>query len=123
LAGTLRTAPQETEPSGIFVVKSDADKEGYRWLVDVTPQGPRLDGATRFGTLTWYSHGSIPPRRMVKIFSSLAWSPDGKTLAFSCDMDPTGAFYVYTIPAQGGKPTRLDGTLSAWPNEIMWRPR
>ena len=122
LAGTLRAAPQESERSGIFVVKADGT-EPYRWLVDVTPNGPRLGGALRKGLMTWYAHGSAEPRRVVKTFCSLTWSPDGKTLAFSSDMDPSGAFYVYTISPEGGKPKRLDGTVSAWPNEIMWQPR
>jgi len=121
LAGMLRTAPQETERSGVFVVKADGTDK-YRWLVDVTPQGPRLGGATRLGPHTWYSHGSAQPRRVVKTFTSVAWSPDGKTLAFSSDMSPNGAFYLYTISPDGGEPHRLDGTISAWPNEIMWRP-
>ena len=122
LAGVLRTAPSESERSGIFVIKADG-KERYRWLVDVTPQGPRLGGATRMGLHTWYSHGSAQPRRVVKRFCSLAWSPDNKTLAFSSDMDPSGAFYVYTINAGGGDPQRLDRTTSAWPQQIMWRPQ
>ena len=75
------------------------------------------------GLNTWYSHGSAQPRRVVKTFSSLSWSPDGKTLAFSSDMDPTGAFYVYTIPAEGGSPIRLEATQSAWPNEVLWMPQ
>ena len=58
----------------------------------------------------------------MKTFTSLAWSPDGSTLAFSSDLDPSGAFYVYTISPRGGQPKRLDTTKSAWPNEIMWRP-
>jgi len=120
LAGTLRF--QETERSGIFIVKTDGTDK-YRWLVDVTPQGPRLGGAIRRGLVTWYSHGSARPRRVVKSFGSLAWSPDGKTLAFSSDMDPSGAFYIYTINPDGGNPNRLDGTKSAWPNQIMWLPR
>ena len=114
--------PGESERSGIFVVKADGTAD-YRWLVDVTPRGPRLGGAYRPGLNTWYSSGSAQPRRVVKTFESLTWSPDGKTLAFSSDMDPTGAFYVYTMPAEGGAPTRLDGTMSAWPNEVSWRPR
>ena len=122
LAGMLRTAPQETERSGIFVMKADGT-DTYRWLVDVTPQGPRLGGASRLGPHTWYSHGSAQPRRVVKSFSSLAWAPDGKTLAFSSDMDQSGAFCVYTIDPGGGNPQRLDRTRSAWPQKIMWRPR
>jgi Tol biopolymer transport system component len=122
LAGTLRTAPGESERSGLFVVKADGTAD-YRWLMDITPQGPRLGGAYRAGLMTWYSSGSAQPRRVVKTFQSLRWSPDGKTLAFSSDLDPSGAFYVYTIASEGGSPSRLDSTQSAWPNEIMWTPR
>ena len=121
LSGTLRTAPQETERSGVFIVKADGTDK-YRWLVDVTPQGPRLGGASSRGLVTWYSHGSARPRRVVKSFGSLAWSPDGETLAFSSDVEPSGAFYVYTVTPDGGRPKRLDATKSAWPNQIMWRP-
>jgi len=124
LAGTWRTAPQETERSGIFVAKADGtDESRYgKWLVDVSPQGPRLGGARRHGLMSWYSHGSAQPRRVVKTFASVAWSADAKTIAFSSDMDPSGAFYVYTIDPEGGAPQRLDETRSAWPNEVMWRP-
>ena len=120
LAGTLRTAPQETDRSGVFVVEADGS-EKYRWMVDVRPQGPRLGGAIRTGVPTWYSHGSAQPRRVMKTFDNLTWSPDGETLAFSSDMAEDGAFYVYTIPAKGGEPTRLPATKSAWPNEVMFR--
>ena len=125
LAGAWRTAPQETERSGIFVVKADGTDKGPhgKWLVDVTPQGPRLGGARRHGVMSWYSHGSARPSRVVKTFCSLAWSPDAKTLAFSSDMHESGAFYVYTIPAEGGNPTRIELARSAWRQEIMWRPR
>jgi len=119
-----RTAPQETERSGIFVVTADGtDTNRYgKWLVDVRPQGPRLGGAQRHGLLSWYSHGSAQPTRVIKTFCSLAWSPDGKNIAFSSDMDESGAFYIYTIPAEGGEPARLELTRSAWPQQIMWRP-
>ena len=125
LAGTWRTAPSETERSGIFVVKTDGtDESRYgQWLVDVTPQGPRMGGGQRSGLMSWYSHGSALPSRVVKTFVSLSWSPDGQTIAFSSDMDPSGAFYVYNIPAEGGEPTRIEITRSAWPQQIMWNPR
>jgi len=126
LAGSSRTAPNETERSGIFVIKVDGSSTGKgwfkgKWLVDVTPQGPRVGGGRRHGLMTWYTHGSAQPRRVVKTFTSLAWSPDSGTLAFSSDMDPSGAFHVYTIPADGGEPRRIDQTRSAWPNELAWR--
>ena len=125
LAGAWRTAPQETERSGIFVIKADGtDKDPHgKWLVDVAPRGPRLGGARRHGLMSWYSHGSARPRRVVKTFTSLAWSPDATTLAFSSDMDPSGAFYVYTIPVAGGEPTRIESARSAWRQQIMWRRR
>jgi Tol biopolymer transport system component len=71
--------------------------------------------------MTWYTHGSAQPRRVVKTFTSLAWSPDGRSVAFSSDIDPSGAFYVYTIPADGGEPWRIEQTRSAWPNQFAWR--
>lgn len=103
-----------------------ADKESSgRVLVNVSPQGPRLGGpiVSASGLQTWYSHGSVLPSRVPKTFTSLAWSPDGRTLAFSSDMGPSGAFYVYTISADGGEPRRVEGTRSAWPQQVMWRPR
>ena len=84
---------------------------------------PRLGGAQRHGLMTWYGHGSALPRRVVRTFTNLVWSPDGRTLAFSSDMDPSGAFCVYTVAAEGGPVRRLDVTKSAWPNQITWRPR
>ena len=124
LAGSFRTAPQETDHSGILVVKADGmnDESHGDFIVDVTPRGPRLAKAVRPGIPTWYSHGSAEPRRVMKTFTSLRWSPDGTTLAFSSDMDVSGAFYVYTVPAAGGRPVMLKATQSAWPNQIDWRP-
>ena len=120
LAGTMRTGPAEPERSGIFVVKPGERK--YRWLVDVSPVGPRLGGAQRHGLNAWYSHGSAQPRRAVKTFASLTWLPDGRAFSFSSDMDASGAFYIYTVPGDGGgKPTRLDATKSAWQNDYSWR--
>ena len=118
LAGTARTAPAETERSGVFLL--EPGQRSYRWLVEATPTGPRLGGARRKGLNTWYSHGSAQPRRVLKSFGSLAWAADGKTLAFSSDMDPNGAFHVYTVSTDGGEPERLEPSKSAWPNQISW---
>ncbi len=118
LAGTARTAPAETERSGVFLL--ELGQRGYRWLVEVKPTGPRLGGAQRQGLNTWYSHGSARPRRVVKSFGSLAWAADGKRLAFSSDMAPNGAFHVYTVSTDGGEPERMEASKSAWPNQISW---
>jgi len=134
LAAAWRNAPYCTDRSGITVMSADGSGEGGtnpkgrfmlgRDLVNVSPDGPRLRQVTYVGSVhTWYSHGSAQPRTVLKTFTSLAWSPDSKTLAFSSDMHPSGAFHVYTISADGGEPTRLGATVSAWPNQIMWRPR
>ena len=131
LAADWRDAPYCTDHSGIIVMNADGTGEGTigpngsfnlgRNLVDVTPQGPRLAQTTYAGPVhTWYSHGSAEPRRPLKVFSSLAWSPDGRTLAFSSDLSTNGTFYIYTIPTTGGDPTRLNSTLSAWPQKVAW---
>ena len=71
----------------------------------------------------WYSKGGASPRWIMKSFPSVRWSPDGSRLAFSSDMSDDGYFYVYTVPAAGGEPVRLDATRSAWPQQISWRPQ
>ncbi len=48
---------------------------------------------------------------------------DGTRLAFSSDMSADGYFYVYTISAEGGEPTRLDDTASAWLQDVAWCAR
>ena len=108
----------------IYGVPGDAEGEGQpgRILLEVAPQGPRMgaDGRREMG---WYSQGGALPSRAPKTFGSVSWSPDGRTLAFSSDMDSSGDFYVYTISAEGGEPRRVDPTRSAWPQDVMWRPR
>ncbi len=76
-----------------------------------------------FDLRTWYSHGSALPRRVLKRVHCLAWSPDGKALAFSSDMDPSGAYHVYVVSRDGGAPVKLAGTASAWPQQISWRAK
>jgi Tol biopolymer transport system component len=50
------------------------------------------------------------PTRITESFPSYwhGWSPDGKTLAFCGQRD--GAFGIFTIPAAGGKETRMTTT-------------
>jgi Tol biopolymer transport system component len=94
-----------------------------------SPPGPRQVFANELAARgdvhdlrTWYSHGSSIPRRVLKRVYALAWSPNGGALAFSSDMDPSGAFHVYIVSREGGTPQQLEGTASAWPQQISWRP-
>ena len=82
----------------------------------------------RPGFPSWYAFGSAAPASIGKRFYGLSWSPDGKALAFSSDLDPTGAFYVYILPIgiEGEKraePRQVPGSSSAWPQEVMWGTR
>ena len=126
LAGVSRVhgGSYGTERSGIFFVNLDGPY-WPTWICEAEPPlGPKIGGAPAPDMFTWYAHGSARPRRVIKSFHSLAWSPDSKTLAFSSDMDPTGAFYVYTVLVQkNAKPERIDSSKSAWPQRVMWKPR
>jgi len=44
---------------------------------------------------------------------SIAWSPDGKTIAFHADRDGNEFNQIYTLPVNGGWPTALTDTLDA----------
>ncbi len=68
-------------------------------LVSVSSVKPHPGGGRyRTASASWYSHGGQTPGWIAKRFYGLSWSPDGKSLAFSSDMDDYGAFYVYTVP-------------------------
>ena len=125
LAGTSRVhgGAYGTERSGIFFVNLDGPY-WPTWIHEAgPPAGPRIGGAPPPDMLTWYAHGSARPRRVLKSFTSLTWSADSRTLAFSSDLDPSGAFHIYTVPAeQGAAPRRIDRSRSAWPQQVMWRP-
>ena len=75
------------------------------------------------GYPSWYAFGSAAPATILKQFYGLSWSPDGKKLAFSSDMDKTGAFFVYVMPIAtktAGKPVKVPDSSSAWPQQVMW---
>ncbi len=67
-------------------------------LVDASGIRPHPGGG-RTGFPSWYGFGSQSPHWVVKLFGGLSWSPDGKSVAFSSDMDSSGGFYTYTVPA------------------------
>jgi len=117
IAGVFRGGYMERDDAGIFTINLDG--ADYQQIVSRDAIRPH-PGSGRTPVPSWYSSGGASPRWVVRTFQGLSLSPDGKTLAFSCDMDD-GMFYVYTVPADGGAPVRLDDTASAWPQEVVWR--
>jgi TolB protein len=128
---------QKPDDTGVFLVDVDSYAPGFNvWglVGGLKEEKNRLASAPSVRSYSadpprdwtrasWYSKGGGSPRWVVKTFSSVKWSPDGKQVAFSSDMSEDGYFYVYLAPAAGGgKPKRLDATRSAWPNQIDWRP-
>ena len=92
----------------------------YAGMVRPHPGG---DAFFKPGFPSWYAFGSAAPAWIVKQFYGLSWSPDGKKLAFSSDMDETGAFFVYVVPMgtkTAGKPVKVPDSSSAWPQQVMW---
>ncbi len=128
IAGEFR-GPQETEYAGIFVTDAHTPRghlargDDEHKLVDVPALRPYSSRSREYPSPTWYSLGGSSPRWVVKTLGSVCWSPDGTRLAFSSDMGEDGYFYIYTIPATGGEPTRLDNTRSAWLQQVTWCPR
>ena len=52
---------------------------------------------------------------------SVAWSPDGATIAYLSDAD--GEYQIYTMPADGSEePTRLTDVSEAWITSMRWSP-
>ncbi|GAG11026.1 unnamed protein product [marine sediment metagenome] len=75
-------------------------------------------------TPTLYSHGGGSPRWALKTIDSLCWSPDGKYLAFSADLDRPGEFYIYLMETRGKKaPVALPDTRSVWIQQVRWQPQ
>ena len=60
----------------------------------------------------WYLNGDASDPFILRTFKDLSWSPDGQTVAFRSNMDPSGYDFFYTVPVGGGDATRLDHTLS-----------
>lgn len=119
-AGVFRG--QERDNCGIFTI--NADETGKRTLVDTHATRPYSASSRGRGpSPSWYSLGSASPRWVVKTFGGVCWSPDGTRLAFSSDMGEDGCFYIYTIWAEGGQPTKLDDTASAWLQQLTWCPQ
>ena len=52
---------------------------------------------------------------------SLAWSPDGKTLAFLSDASKAGQLQIYVVPADGGEARKLT-SVSGQVSDPRWSP-
>ena len=116
-------------PTGVVGVKDRPLKEiSHTRLLSVDGIRPHPGGGPFFrpGYPSWYSFGSAAPAWLDKRFYGLSWSPDGKQLAFSSDLDPSGTFQVYTMPVLTDakeKPAPVPGSSSAWPQEVRWGTR
>ena len=112
----------DTVRAGLFVI--NVDGSGHQEIVSKGPRRPRT-GGEQDGKMTgagWYSDYATSQRWVLRSFNGITWSPDSARIAFSSDMDESGDFYVYTIPAVGGDATRIDVTRSAWAQWCTWSP-
>lgn len=112
----------DTVRAGLFVI--NVDGSGHQEIVSKGPRRPRT-GGEQDGKMTgagWYSDYATSQRWVLRSFNGITWSPDSAQIAFSSDMDESGDFYVYTIPAAGGDATRIDVTRSAWAQWCTWSP-
>ncbi|MCP5118761.1 MAG: hypothetical protein GY953_48740, partial [bacterium] len=98
--------------SGCFVVRTDGT--GLDELVTAPPLKPHPGGELRGHQLIggWYLGGDASHPFILRTFKDLSWSPDGQTVAFRSNMDPSGYDFFYTVPVGDGEATRLDHTLS-----------
>ena len=109
---------EDSAGSGLFVIA--ADGSGHREILKTEPLKPRSGGEQGGKMLGagWYSDYSASQRWISRSFSGVSWSPDGSGITFSSDLDDSGDFHLYVLPAQGGQPVKLDGTRSAWASDL-----
>ena len=111
-AGGKNTA--DSDGSGLFVLHVDGS--GQQEILKREPLKPRSAGEEDGQMLGagWYTDYSASQRWIPRTFRGVRWLPDGTGIVFSADLDESGDFYLYTLPAEGGEPARLDETRSAW---------
>ena len=113
-------------PTGVVGAKDKQQRTiTHKRVINATAIAPRPGGGAHFqpGYPSWYAFGSAAPVHLLKRFHGLSWSADGKSLAFSSDMDPSGAFFVYTMAVDVGsasKPVKIPDSSSAWPQQVVW---
>jgi hypothetical protein len=120
IAGIFRGPQPKEDKTGIFVVPPGGGE--HQILLHVGSIRPHPGGGLR-AIPTRYASGSVSRRWLPKTIAGLCWSPNGSHLAFSSDMGEDGAFYIYTLPREGGPPLTIGATRSVWPQQLMWRPR
>ena len=114
------------QAAGVVGVKDTQPRTiTHQRFINSESLAPRPGGGAFFrpGHPSWYAFGSAAPAHLLKEFGGLSWSRDGKRLAFSSNMDSSGAFFVYTMPIAAGvagKPTRIADSSSAWPQHVCW---
>jgi len=113
-------------PVGVVGVKDKPLEEiSHKRLVDATSTAPYPGGGAfhKPGYPTWYAFGNAVPVHLLKRFYEPSWSDDGRQIAFSSNMDPTGAFFVYTVSINtetAAKPVKVPDSSSAWPQKVVW---
>ena len=109
---TIAGAFEKPQESGVFSVNVDGTE-----LRELVVRGPLKiypgGDVPRYQMIGgWYWNGSASRRWLLHAFKDVRWSPQGKSLAFTSDMDPSGYFFIHTVSAEGGPVTRLDATIS-----------
>ncbi|HEY0972642.1 MAG TPA: S9 family peptidase [Gemmatimonadales bacterium] len=69
--------------------------------------------------------GDGAPRRLAELTGTegdLAWSPDGRRIAFVARASRTAPSRLYVIDAKGGEPAELLGDWQYEPDEVAWLP-
>ena len=69
----------------------------------------------------WYHTGTGSPRWVIKLFSGVSFSPDGRRVLY-CSNQDGGSFRLFTLSVDGGEPRAVTGTDTPWPAETDWSP-
>jgi dipeptidyl aminopeptidase/acylaminoacyl peptidase len=96
-----------------------------KWVVFSVTQ-PAYDDAQQASDL-WLgaTDGTTPPRRITFTKgpeSGVAWSPDGRRIAFSARREGDEAAQIYVLDVIGGGESRRVTTLSTGASSPRWRP-
>lgn len=99
----------------------DADKNISS--ADVSPDGKRIVFGARGDVFTVPAKSGITRNLTTSCGANdrnVAWSPDGKSIAFISDKDGNNALYV--IPEPGGEAKKIFAVEDTWMYDIQWSP-